>query len=137
MKQCASILWGEEILKAGHNLRIIAEGSSMLPSIRGGDVIIIKPINVVDLKIGDIIIRRTGNKLIAHRLIKKKNIEGILFLITKGDNLHSADQPLKASQLLGKVVSIERGFQIIQLDTTFQQYRNKILALRSSLFILR
>jgi 2-polyprenyl-3-methyl-5-hydroxy-6-metoxy-1,4-benzoquinol methylase len=103
----------------------------MFPSIRSGDTVIIRPARVAEIGIGDIIVHRTGQRLVAHRLIKKKKVDGFLFFITKGDYLSSPDPPISASQLLGKVVSIERGSRIIQLDTSFQRHWSWVLALTS------
>ena len=131
MKKKDSILWGEEILRAGHNLRMTTVGFSMFPSIRSGDILIIRPTRVPEIMIGDITVHRDGQRLVAHRLIKKKKVDSSLFFITKGDYLSYLDPPISASQLLGKVVSIERESNIIRFDTYFQRHWSRVLALTS------
>lgn len=46
-----------------------------------------------------------GFRLVAHRIT---NIFNNIFIITKGDNNFCADKPIKAKQLIGKVVKIKK-----------------------------
>lgn len=50
--ELTSDLW-EEVLDKGYSFRFKAFGVSMLPLIRAGDILTIKPVEYVDLSIGD------------------------------------------------------------------------------------
>jgi hypothetical protein len=153
-----------ELLQDGYTVSFSAPGHSMFPTIMANETIMVEPIDPGTVKMGDIILYRTNNHLIAHRVVKidKKNDCAIAETQIKGDSLllkrsahrakrsssaalretdsplikHSAlqvkrsssealhfvlqgdaspscDAPVKAGQILGKIVSIERnGFSI-------------------------
>ncbi|MDD4608298.1 MAG: signal peptidase I [Bacilli bacterium] len=77
---------------------------SMKPSIKPGDLVIIKPIDINDIQAGDIIQYQTNNYNVVHRVVSVlKDADGIL-LITKGDNNLNIDRlPVKEDQLVGKM----------------------------------
>jgi signal peptidase I len=87
----------------------------MLPFVRNGDCLVIKPEKAGGVKIGDIILYRYpwGNYVV-HRLIKKN---GQATLLTRGDNLFYFDRPVPNECVLGKVTRIERAGKQIQLTT--------------------
>ena len=100
---------GKEILARGYHLRFKAQGSSMLPFIRSGQVIQVAPVQVVDLRPGDVIFYRIqGGALAAHRLLKKQLVEGRMLLATRGDSLPASKvEMVETGQVLGRVVSVE------------------------------
>lgn len=102
---------GKEILARGYHLRFKVRGSSMLPFIRSGQMIQVAPVQVVDLRPGDVIFYRIrGGALAAHRLLKKQLVEGKMLLATRGDSLPASKVELvETEQILGRVVSIELG----------------------------
>ena len=74
----------KEILKRGSFLRFRARGGSMYPFIRDGEVIIVKPAKVCEVKIGDIIFYCTSQaRMVAHRVIKTCKKNGEMVLMTK------------------------------------------------------
>ena len=155
-----------ELLQDGYKVSFSAPGHSMYPTIMANETIMVEPIDPAAVKPGDIILYRTNNHLIAHRVVKidKKNDNTIAETQIKGDSplikrsahrakrsssaalceavspllkrsapqaqrssnevLHNCsphhlftfrgdgspacDTPVKADQILGKVVSIER-----------------------------
>ena len=63
--------------------------SSMKPSIKVGDVIIVKKLkkNELDsIKVGDILVYKHDERLIVHRLVEIKTLNKTKYYITKGDN---------------------------------------------------
>jgi signal peptidase len=86
----------------------------MHPTIRHGDLITVEPVAPSNLKRGDIILYRLQNDFIAHRLvnIKKRNGCGLTFIL-RGDASTTCDAPVKPTQVLGKVVCLERGHRRI------------------------
>jgi signal peptidase I len=89
----------------------------MSPFIKDGDVLEIKPVEVSEIKLGDVIFYRTESRIVAHRVIKKVSGNGKAFLITKGDSSPSSDEPVHPEDLLGKVITVERNGSSLRLDT--------------------
>ncbi|HEV2137338.1 MAG TPA: signal peptidase I [Nitrososphaerales archaeon] len=89
------------------------DGISMLPTLEGGDLVVIQGVPVSDVHVGDIIVYNnlcsTGGESVVHRVV---NITGG-GLITKGDNnarndivLNIAVSPINQQCLEGKVVFV-------------------------------
>ena len=99
-----------ELLSLGFGVRFRAPGTSMHPTIRHGDLITVEPVASSNLKRGDIILYRLRNDFIAHRLvnIEERNGCGLTFFL-RGDASTTCDAPVKPTQVLGKVVLLERG----------------------------
>src|SRR3990167_10204427 len=95
----------ETILKQGNCIKFKAEGGSMSPSIRSGDIVEVGPVTD-EITSGDIILYRSReNTAVVHRVIKKNESGGIL---TKGDSSLDFDSPITNEQVLGKVIEVER-----------------------------
>lgn len=86
------------------------KGNSMKGVFSYGSMLQIKPVNIKELQIGDIIVfkdieKKFGFKYITHRIIIKNDNS----LITKGDNNKYQDcLPVNQNELIGKVVSFEK-----------------------------
>jgi signal peptidase I len=90
-------------------------GISMLPTIKGGDMILEKEGSIDKIKVGDIIsfsgnknkgiISRIREKGIVHRVIEIDRNPRLMFL-TKGDNNDEADGWITADFVDGKVIWI-------------------------------
>jgi len=103
-----------DLLRNGRSVRFSAPGHSMYPTIRNGETLIVQPIAAAKVAVGDIILHAVGQRLIAHRVAKIVNpqsytkTESSCEFIFKADASRSFNEPVKPSQILGKVVSIER-----------------------------
>ncbi len=92
--------------KAGREIRIETEGTSMRPLIEGGDEITIKLTNTEPLRVGDLIAFREGNRIVVHRLLKVgRSAKGRRFC-EKGDNAPGWSW-IDAERVLGRVTSID------------------------------
>jgi hypothetical protein len=121
-----------DLLMNGHRVKFRAPGYSMYPSILHEDVITVEPVNPSAVKIGDIILYRVQDSLIAHRVINilkrsERNSRSAprgpqdrsgsptwaspssetLHFILRGDARPACDDPVAAEQVLGKVVRVE------------------------------
>lgn len=88
--------------------------ASMVPAFRPGDALIVEPVSISSLHIGDIISyqspRDTG-VIISHRLIAID--KGTGELITAGDVLHTPDQPFPPRQVVGRPEALLPRFGIV------------------------
>ena len=95
-------------LRAGRSLCFTMSTSSMRPALAPGDKVLVSAALPDELRPGDIVVRKVANARIAHRLIGSYTSGNEIHLITKGDNALKADDPWQATQLVGKVIAIER-----------------------------
>ncbi|MDO6354988.1 signal peptidase I [Caloramator sp. CAR-1] len=102
---------------------VIATGS-MEPMIKPGDVILIKRVNIDDLKVGDVIQFKRENILISHRIIEIVKKDNIICYRTKGDNNSVADSELvKPQDIKGKIIKV---VPKIGWPTLLLKSRNKV-----------
>jgi len=105
-----------ELLGRGKSVRFRAPGRSMYPTIRENETITVEPVAPQDVKVGDIILYRLEESVIAHRVIRIERREGNAHrFILCDDTLGTLDDPVEAEQVLGKVVSVERAGRSIDL----------------------
>ena len=82
----------------------IATGS-MEEELGVGDIAIIKKTEAEDIMVGDIVEYSKDDFTVVHRVIEKKQKNGELYFITKGDNNNSPDKdPVMSEQIIGKVI---------------------------------
>jgi len=98
----------EDMLRSGRRVRIPAGGMSMFPRVRDGDIVIIEPVAPAALAIGDIVVYRGSEAVVAHRLIGRCHRDGRMQLTVKGDFLRRSDGPVLPEAVLGRVVAVER-----------------------------
>jgi signal peptidase I len=89
------------------------DGYSMLPTLEGGDLVVIQGVPISDVHVGDIIVYNnlcsSGGESVVHRVVQTTSSG----LITKGDNNQQTDQasniavsPITSQCLEGKVVFV-------------------------------
>ena len=103
----------QDILQRGVKLRVRVTGRSMIPFLRGNEVLTIRQEPCLSLSMGDLILFRSTYDLpVLHRIIRiRKNDNGAFWFLTKGDALRSFDEEIHESSVLGKVLRIERPAQ--------------------------
>ncbi|MDX1600562.1 MAG: signal peptidase I [Anaerolineales bacterium] len=79
-------------------------GSSMTPTLRTGDIVFTREVNIDDVQVGDMVRFRTANASVIHRVIEKQRVNGTPELITRGDANNVEDPPITADQLQGEVI---------------------------------
>lgn len=79
-------------------------GNSMYPLLHSDDIVFFEKVPWNYIKVDDIILFQTRKQVITHRVIYKNNS----YLLTKGDNILRADQPVLPSQIIGKLTSVKR-----------------------------
>jgi len=105
-----------EVLRTSGRLRFAALGASMVPTIFPGDVLIVRRETARSARCGDVVLCSRAGRFCAHRLVAKREQDGRLSLVTRGDALRENDAPLAESELLGRVTTVIRGRKRIDLD---------------------
>jgi hypothetical protein len=106
----------EELLRRGHAVRFQADGWSMHPTIRNGEVILVEPVGDRALRMGDVLLYRRSRSAIAHRLIRVRGLaDGRRQLLLRGDAADSCDPLVHIDHVLGRVVAVERDGRTLPL----------------------
>jgi hypothetical protein len=124
----------QEVLGKGSYLRFRALGGSMFPFIRPGDIITAKSIPPDDLTVGQVLFYYKDGNFFAHRLKEKS---GNSLMITRGDNLPSSDNFIRRSEVLGKIVMIERKGKKIDMESGLMRLVNWTIARSPIYWIIR
>ncbi len=95
-----------ETLHSEGKLRLQVIGSSMLPAVLPGDVLILERAAAGVIREGDIVLFSRDRRLFAHRVIATSI--GVDQIQTRGDAMTQVDAPLSHDQLLGRVSKIVR-----------------------------
>lgn len=121
------------------------DGISMLPTLEGGDLVIIQGVPISDVHVGDIIVYNgicsASGESVIHRVVAVQS-DG---LITKGDNNPLPDQnpfariaisPITADCLVGKVVLVVPYVELIAYYIDQQQLPTWFSYLPAALILL-
>ncbi len=111
--EAALDLWSQA---QGQHL-IPISGRSMLPLIRDGDRALVAH-GSADVRRGDVVVFWREGGLIAHRVLRICGRDSELRFVTKGDNVPHPDPPIDASEIVGRVLAVQRGGRRMRLDTT-------------------
>ena len=109
----------EEVVRAFGEVRLRVFGISMVPAIFPGDVVSVRRASVEEISVGEVVLYSRGGRLFVHRVVDRTSAATAdcskeLRLITRGDRMRHDDSPVAPSELLGRVVSIERDRRTIE-----------------------
>jgi len=88
---------------------------------------VIKKAPVEDLSVGDIILYRSNNQMICHRLVKKVACGNGYLLYTWGDAGPNLGEPITEKALVGKVTGILRKGRIIDFTGRWRHFVNRLI----------
>jgi len=118
----------EMLEKRGEAYWMNAVGGSMRPLIQEGDSLQIDP-TANSPKQGDIVAFRRGEQLTAHRVLQvAQDTEGKQMILARGDHALKSDPAIQADHIIGKVIAIQRGDQVMRVDTPAWQSAGRLLA---------
>jgi hypothetical protein len=117
----------EEVLKSYGNLRIVARGSSMIPTIFPGDILFVERDPLARLRPGQIVLASRGGRFFAHRIARLTALGGAPRVITRGDGLLDDDPAFFHEEILGHVTSVVRGQKQMELGGPDDLKRSKVL----------
>ena len=98
-----------EVLRKTGTLRLSAFGYSMLPTLYPGDILTIKRQALSEIQPGDVVLYVRDARFFIHRNLRFVQRGSEKALLTRGDSMPHADEPVTVSELLGKVISIGDG----------------------------
>ena len=119
-KTVSSLILMKEILKRGHYVRVPTLGRSMFPLI--SNIVLIEPAIVKDIIAGDIIVYITGERVAAHRMVRKLIKDGKEILLIKGDTWLES-RAILPKNVIGKVIGVEKW----GIELNFKRGMGKVL----------
>lgn len=128
-----------EVAERFSEARFRATGASMMPTIRPGDVLTVQSGEAARFEPGQIILFRRDGTLVAHRILEISGDK----VRTRGDSLPNADSPITKSEIVGRVVSVDRRGQSVRFDlaswrrTVAYVLRRSNVCQRAAMFIAR
>jgi signal peptidase I len=102
-----------DMLRDCGRVQLQAWGTSMLPSLWPGDLLTIESVAHSEVVPGDIVLVLRDHAFLIHRLVERRQDQGCISWITKGDAVPRNDPPAGASQLLGRVTGIQHGIRLL------------------------
>lgn len=97
-----------ESLRRFSEVRFVAHGSSMVPTVYPGDCLTVKSFGCQAPRARDIVLYLRADEFRVHRIVSILIKNEMLFYVLCGDALTDHDPPVPASELLGRVVSVLR-----------------------------
>jgi Peptidase S24-like len=107
-KQEARLDLAAEVLHRFGEVRLVAQGSSMIPSIYPGDLLTVRSESIAGARCGEIVLFLLGGRFFVHRVIRKWPDRNRTVFATRGDALAHEDPSIDGTQLLGRVTAILR-----------------------------
>lgn len=105
-----------DLLHAGIALRFTAQGSSMKPLLKSGDILVVKPVQAQQVRIGDVLLCSVSTeRVVAHRVIGKRTGKNGLVFLLQGDRVSKPDGWVAEEMVHGRVESAERCGRTINL----------------------
>jgi hypothetical protein len=115
--------FGKELAASGACLRLGVRGWSMYPFLKDRDVVDVSSVDVNEIAIGDVVAFRSGDRMLAHRVVGVISNERSVCLRVRGDSFRQEDPPVAEVDLLGRVEVIYRdrrtGQRVIRLNRSF------------------
>jgi signal peptidase I len=121
----------EEALTTGTLVRFRAEGTSMYPTIRDGEVITVATVSAEEVVRGDVLLCRHGQRVLAHRVVGVSTRGTDRFFELRGDAKTACDLPVGASAVVGRVVGVERNGRLVLLYGRAARLRHRVRATAS------
>jgi len=122
----------EEFLHLGKSLRFRAQGASMRPLVRNGDILMVKPVDAHQVRIGDVLLcNQQAVSVVVHRVIRKRsNAKGLQFLV-QGDQAVQADGWIPQDQVYGVLAAVERDGKRLTMDGLRMRILSRLAVVRS------
>lgn len=121
------------LLSEGLSARFIADGRSMLPTIRDGDTLLVEPVQPESIGCGDLLVAEYPSAIRAHRVVALPGAERREFLM-RGDALPLPDAPVSPERILGRVAGVKRAGRRRPIRGSLVQFR---VFLRRTLVLIR
>lgn len=98
-------------------VQLRVSGSTMRPSLEDGDLVTIEPLNSQSVRPGDIILYQSlSDTALIHRVVRLEQRSAGRYIVTRGDASSTADVPVPIHHIMGRVTSVNRSGEIIDVS---------------------
>lgn len=104
-----------EILLASGSVQLRAQGCSMFPTVRPGDVLVVERVSLQQVRVGDVVVMARDSGFVSHRVISIGKDAGGGLLMTRGDTSVVDDLPVRESDFVGRVGHVIRKAKLIRV----------------------
>ena len=104
-----------EHLRAGRAVRFTIPTTSMMPTFKPGDTVVVQSYDSSMLRVGDIVVRQVEEVWVAHRLVEHRVVTDQVVCVTKGDHQPHRDRVWHAASREGVVITLENNGQVKNL----------------------
>ena len=105
-----------EVIERGAEVPLKTTGLSMGGTIRSGEWIVVRKVPPDALRRGHVVIYRQGTTFICHRVIRLPLHAGQHTVVTKGDGHFRSDPPVRADEVVARVVAVRKKHHTLRLD---------------------
>ena len=109
-------------------------GPSMQPALQDCDLVQVQH-GPVRLRRGDIIVFRSENIIVVHRILRIYQQGGNIHYLTKGDNSNNPDALVASAQVIGRVDAISRDGRHMSLQCFPLRARNWLIGTSAWIFL--
>lgn len=95
----AALALAREQLTRGRPVLARVRGRSMWPTLRDGELVLVRPASFMALRVGDVVLYERGESLVLHRVVRR--VAGVVWV--QGDARPWPDGQLEAEALVGRV----------------------------------
>ena len=107
--------------------RMQVSGNSMTPNICDGDFVTVETAATQKIRVGDIVLLASvSNTALVHRVTKMEDRSGVVYLTTCGDASNYQDVPVPQTNVLGRVILIERKDKLVNLNNPFTRLLSRL-----------
>jgi len=121
----------KEVIERDVEVPLKTVGLSMRPSIYGGEWVVVRRAAAPEIGVGDVVIYQAGSTFIGHRVIRRRERDGRVYLAVKGDAQLAAEE-IAAEQVVARVIALKKGDRRIDLDRPGRRLANRLIAGYSS-----
>ncbi len=123
-------------LRERGSCRFQVSGSSMLPTLWPGDLVLIQRRPPEQLVVGDVVLHQSDGRFFLHRLESCQTHDDRVHFVTRGDAMPQQDPPFSSDHFLGVLASVQRDGDWLSLPLRMPATARVLAALvrRSSQF---
>ncbi len=112
-----------EVARNQGQVQLKVAGASMVPALWPGDLVTVRRCDPSELQPGSIVVFRQNERLVVHRLLRwvdsTRWVGGCI--VARGDARPRCDEPVRASEVIGRVEGILRNGRRVSERLSFRQ----------------
>jgi hypothetical protein len=117
-RQAIKLELATEVLRTSGELRFVASGTSMVPAVFPGDILIVRIQPIERARCGDVALWSREGRFYAHRIVRTAKADGQAAIVTRGDALSQDDPPVGSDEFLGHVCWVVRRGKHVDLGAS-------------------